>query len=80
MMSVLENFIDRTHYARSLDLQTPERADEIVERFQTLAQSLRREDTNEALSHLERLLERKLEMKLSLPIRNLRALRAEASH
>jgi DNA-binding FadR family transcriptional regulator len=79
MMSVLENFIDRTHYVRTLDLQTPERADEITDRFRALAQSLRREDTNEALTHLERLLERKLEMKLSLPIRNLRATRAEAS-
>jgi DNA-binding GntR family transcriptional regulator len=80
MMSVLENFIDRTHYARALDLQTPERADEITDRFHSLAQSLRREDTDAALAHLERLLERKLEMKLSLPIRNLRAIRAEASH
>ena len=71
MMSVLENFIDRTHYVRRLDLQAPERAKEIIDRFNAFTAYLRRQDTDNAVSCLEQLLERKLEMKLSLPIRNL---------
>lgn len=71
MMGVVENFIDRTHYIRRRNLDTPERADEIIDRFDAFTAYLRRHDTDRAVACLEQLLERKLEMKLSFPIRNL---------
>lgn len=66
MVRVLRNANERTHYIRTIDFETPARADEMTENIESVLTNLERNDFGGAIAILRRDLDRQISLLPSL--------------